>query len=88
MPEARGEASVQLIDHLKKPDMAKEAERLLAGQGWLPEPLRTPDAETEPETQAETAPANDDGEALPAFLAEDAAQDPPSPEPLHAIAAE
>jgi ParB family transcriptional regulator, chromosome partitioning protein len=84
--EARGDASVQLIDHLKKPDMAKEAERLLAGCGWLPEPLRMPDAETE--TQAETAPANDDAEALPAFLAEDAAQDPPSPEPLHAIAAE
>src|SRR6202035_1863250 len=85
--EAKGDASVQLIDHLKKPDMAKEAERLLAGCGWLPEPLRMPDAETEPETQAETAPANG-GEALPAFLAEDAAQDPPSPEPLHAIAAE
>jgi ParB family chromosome partitioning protein len=31
--EAKGEASVQLIDHLKKPDMAKEAERLLAGTG-------------------------------------------------------
>ena len=38
--EAKGEASVQLIEHLKKPDMAKEAERLLAGCGWLPEPLR------------------------------------------------
>ena len=40
--EAKGDASAQLIDHLKKPDMAKEAERLLAGTGWLPEPLRTP----------------------------------------------
>ncbi|MGY4498313.1 ParB family chromosome partitioning protein [Bradyrhizobium sp. GM24.11] len=38
--EARGESSVQLIDHLKKADMAKEAERLLDGSGWLPEPLR------------------------------------------------
>ena len=90
--EAKGEASVQLIDHLKKPDMAKEAERLLAGCGWLPEPLRMSEAEAE----AQTTPANPgsspgqayDGEALPAFLAEDAAQDPPSPEPLHAIAAE
>jgi hypothetical protein len=26
----------QLIDHLKKADMAKEAERLLDGSGWLP----------------------------------------------------
>src|SRR5262249_59839377 len=41
--EARGEASAQLIDHLKKPEMAKEAERLLADTGWLPEPLRTAD---------------------------------------------
>ena len=49
--EAKGEASVQLIEHLKKPDMAKEAERLLAGCGWLPEPLRTSDAEAEAETQ-------------------------------------
>ena len=39
--EAKGEQSAQLIDHLKKADMAKEAERLLDGTGWLPEPLRT-----------------------------------------------
>ena len=38
--EAKGEETAQLIDHLKKPDMAKEAERLLADSGWLPEPLR------------------------------------------------
>lgn len=38
--EAKGEGTTQLIDHLKKGDMAKEAERLLAGTGWLPEPLR------------------------------------------------
>ena len=38
--EAKGESSAQLIDHLKKADMAKEAERLLEGSGWLPEPLR------------------------------------------------
>jgi ParB family transcriptional regulator, chromosome partitioning protein len=30
------------IDHLRKDDMAKEAERLLADVEWLPEPLRTP----------------------------------------------
>src|SRR3546814_5049871 len=48
--EAKGEASAQLIDHLKKPDMAKEAERLLAGSGWLPEPLRLPDARSEEHT--------------------------------------
>ena len=49
--EAKGEQSAQLIDHLKKTDMAKEAERLLAGTGWLPEPLRL----------AEAAPAAPDG---------------------------
>ena len=38
--EVKGEQSVQLIDHLKKGDMAREAERLLEGTGWLPEPLR------------------------------------------------
>jgi ParB family chromosome partitioning protein len=83
--EAKGEASAQLIDHLKKPEMAKEAERLLGGAGWLPEPLRTPDARSaEVEGEAGT-------ETLPAFLAdgEDEAGDPASdPEEPHAVAAE
>ena len=66
--EAKGDASAQLIDHLKKPDMAKEAERLLADTGWLPEPLRTPTAEMAA-PQAATA---DGAESLPAFLADEA----------------
>ena len=45
--EAKGEQSAQLIDHLKKAEMAKEAERLLDGTGWLPEPLRLAEIETE-----------------------------------------
>ncbi|MGE8134160.1 ParB/RepB/Spo0J family partition protein [Novosphingobium subterraneum] len=40
--EARGNATAVLIEHLKKGDMAREAERLLEGTGWLPEPLRLP----------------------------------------------
>lgn len=40
--EARGEDTAMLIGHLKKADMAREAERLLEGTGWLPEPLRIP----------------------------------------------
>ncbi|MBR0863493.1 ParB N-terminal domain-containing protein [Bradyrhizobium diazoefficiens] len=63
--EARGESSVQLIDHLKKADMAKEAERLLDGSGWLPEPLRLVDpsvSSVEPEGEASP---------LPEFLADD-----------------
>lgn len=61
--EGKGEASVQLIDHLKKPEMAREAERLLEGTGWLPEPLRL--AEAEP-----VAAAGEDQD-LPEFLADD-----------------
>ena len=38
--EAKGEQAAQLIEDLKKADMAREAERLLEGSGWLPEPLR------------------------------------------------
>ena len=63
--EAKGEQSVQLIDHLKKGDMAREAERLLDGTGWLPEPLRLRDID-----DAQQGPAAD-VEALPEFLAED-----------------
>jgi ParB family chromosome partitioning protein len=66
--EGAGERAAQLIDHLKKGDMAKEAERLLADSFWLPEPLRTVD---------DDAPSTDqvgdegEGEALPEFLAGD-----------------
>jgi ParB family chromosome partitioning protein len=89
--EGKGEASAQLIDHLKKPEMAKEAERLLAGTGWLPEPLRTSDAQgTEIDGESEAG-----AESLPAFLAdneEDGADDPmPSDldeDQSHAVAAE
>jgi ParB family chromosome partitioning protein len=64
--EAKGEQSAQLIDHLKKADMAKEAERLLDGTGWLPEPLRTSEA-----MGTDTTDADADEGALPAFLADD-----------------
>ncbi|MCA6262837.1 hypothetical protein [Phenylobacterium sp.] len=38
--EGAGDRAADLIGHLKKGEMAKEAERLLADTGWLPEPLR------------------------------------------------
>lgn len=44
--EAKGTAAAQMIDHLKKADMAKAAEADLAGTTWLPEPLRTPGLDT------------------------------------------
>ena len=80
--EAKGDASTQLIDHLKKPDMAREAERLLAGTGWLPEPLRTQAAGSEGDVPP-------DGEAmdLPTFLAGNESGDPDLSRP-HDLAAE
>jgi ParB family chromosome partitioning protein len=41
--DAKGEGTAQLLDHLKKGEMATEAERLLKGCGWLPEVLRRSD---------------------------------------------
>ncbi len=64
--EGVGEPAAQLIGHLKKTEMAKEAERLLAGSGWLPEPLRL--AEIEP-AAGTRAGAGEGIAALPAFLA-------------------
>ena len=82
---AKGEMAAQLIDHLKKPEMAKEAERLLADIGWVPEPLLVAGAEVDA--------ANEPGavEALPEFLADEdelADGDEPDPAFAHAIAAE
>ncbi|CAN5362254.1 ParB/RepB/Spo0J family partition protein [soil metagenome] len=39
--EGHDERAAEQIAHLKKPDMAEKAQTLLAGSGWLPEPLRT-----------------------------------------------
>jgi ParB family chromosome partitioning protein len=40
--EARGDASAERLNGCKKVEMVERAEVLLAGTGWLPEPLRTP----------------------------------------------
>jgi len=69
--EAKGQQAAQLIDHLKKPEMAKEAERLLAGTGWLPEPLRTPGAQANPVEVEPEVDEVSETESLPAFLAGD-----------------
>jgi len=39
--ETKGQRAAERIDHLKKGEMAAQAEILLADTGWLPEPLRT-----------------------------------------------
>lgn len=65
-----------MIDHLKKADMAREAERLLEESGWLPEPMRTPSLDGEA-LRDELVSADE----LPAFLAEDdAGQDADDPD--------
>ncbi len=73
--EAKGEGTAQLLDHLKKGEMATEAERLLKGSGWLPEVLRRADlvaldGEEITEGQGEGAGEPDDVD-LPAFLTAD-----------------
>lgn len=53
--EARGARAAERLAGLKKAEMATAAEELLAGTGWVPEPLRTPGqvfAAVEPETEA------------------------------------
>jgi ParB family chromosome partitioning protein len=65
--EGAGERAAELIGHMKKGEMAKEAERLLQDTNWLPEPLRLADGED----VFETADREGGGEALPAFLAGD-----------------
>jgi ParB family chromosome partitioning protein len=73
--EAKGERTAQLLDHLKKGEMASEAERLLKGSGWLPEVLRRADlaahdGEDLAEGQGED-PSQPEEVDLPAFLTAD-----------------
>jgi ParB family chromosome partitioning protein len=82
--EAKGEQPARLIEHLKKADMAREAERLLDGAGWLPEPLRV--AQTGMEADAPIGEVGE-AEALPDFLGEDDAQLEAEEEQPHAAAA-
>lgn len=85
--EALGEEKVRLIDHLKKDDMAREAERLLADTGWLPKPLRS--VAEAPAADTSTGQSSDDV-ALPEFLADDddGAADEATGDPTPLVAAE
>lgn len=73
--EGAGERAAQLIDHMKKGDMAKEAERLLADSSWLPEPFRAADGDAE--AGGDHPDQHGAEEALPAFLADDGDEDEP-----------
>jgi len=78
--EGAGDRAAQLIDHLKKGDMAREAERLLADTGWLPEPLRLAELDGEQVLETPTDAESGDDTALPAFLTEDGEEDNPTDE--------
>jgi ParB family chromosome partitioning protein len=92
--EARGDRAAEGIAHLKKGDMAKAAEGLLAGTGWIPEPLRTPGhalpepVEPAPEAvQVETVEPSEPMDADDPEPTEAEAFEPDF-EPAHAFAAE
>jgi ParB family chromosome partitioning protein len=84
--EGAGERAASLIEHLKKGDMAKEAERLLADTGWLPEPLRH---FQEGQALDGFAAEGDTEEVLPDFLAaNDTGEDELMNRSMHLTAAE
>ena len=86
MREGAGDRAADLIGHLKKGDMAKEAERLLAETGWLPEPLRMMDDGIEVDPASGAAEEADD---LPDFLSGDGEDDSADDdEEQHMVAAE
>ncbi|MGR7995804.1 DNA-binding protein [Xanthobacter sp. ZOL 2024] len=76
--EGAGERAATLIAHLKKGDMAKEAERLLADTGWLPEPLRL--GADEPSVDN---PTEQEADALPEFLTGDDEEAPAGTDDAH-----
>jgi len=97
--EAKGVQSAQLIDHLKKPDVAREAARLLESSGWLPEVLRLPIDEIAADGDVHAVARDDVAEDdtaesididLPAFLTkgEEAVTDPNDDDGEHLEAAE
>ena len=87
--QAKDQRAADRIEHLKKGDMAADAETLLADTGWLPEPLRTPGRaigdQQAPESAIDETPEQS-GEKLPEDEDEPAAQNDDTGEPM--IAAE
>lgn len=68
--EGKGESEAGLIAHLKKGDMAREAQRMLEGTGWLPQELRIAGERDGDDPLGYDAGSDEaaQAEALPAFL--------------------
>ncbi|MBB5046092.1 ParB family chromosome partitioning protein [Rhodopseudomonas rhenobacensis] len=87
--QAKDQRAADRIEHLKKGDMAAEAETLLADTGWLPEPLRTPGRASGDQQTSESAieqTPEQSSEKLPEDEDQPAAQNDDTGEPM--IAAE
>ncbi|NOW48823.1 ParB family chromosome partitioning protein, partial [Novosphingobium sp. SG751A] len=93
--QAKGQRAADRIEHLKKGDMAAEAQTLLADTGWLPEPLRTADqgaSNVEPTVSNESVEAVEQSTAIGGETAmvedEPLAEDEIADAAPHAVAAE
>jgi ParB family chromosome partitioning protein len=98
--EAKGDGQAQLIGHLKKGEMAEKALELLAGSGWLPEPLRTQGSEVaiatgnveieavEPGTPVDGEQSAASGEESAIDIARGQTETGEASDPAHAVAAE
>jgi ParB family chromosome partitioning protein len=83
--EGVSEDAARRIADMKKPDMAQAAEQLLAGIGWLPAILRTPEPEAEQPASVEVEDAETAEQPSEAEAAEVQAEDG---EASYAVAAE
>jgi ParB family chromosome partitioning protein len=68
--EAITDEAAEKIAELKKTEMAEAAEQLVAGKGWLPALLRTPDPVSEPTSALEEGPGEPSNEGAVALAAE------------------
>ncbi len=74
--EAKGQRAADRIEHLKKGEMVEHAAELLAGTGWIPEPLRTPGRLLAFERRdGVNAPSIDVADAVTAEVVEETAED-------------
>jgi ParB family chromosome partitioning protein len=84
--EAKGERAAARLAHLKKGEMAEAAEAMLAGTGWLPQPLRTAGQAFASVEEAEAdGEASAPGEADEAYAGDVIAAEDPAADPMVAV---